>query len=200
MAGDALQFGEVLQRSLAVEVEQLPLTQGVTDHHWCAVRQKVALETLGIQLRGRDSFYLGQLWQAGRYTFAVTRWCDMALVHVGLLRRHPLARQVDDLRQQSGQAQVAADFQPAASKQLFDVGAAGHDAQQVLLGDLDGDIRRGMPTGLGARLGTSFAPVGLLRAEDELEGAFDADGTGIGKQLAQQRLQFHGAASSWGGM
>jgi hypothetical protein len=34
-----------------------------------------------------------------------------------------------------------------------------------------------------------------LRAKDELENTFDADGTGVGEQLAQNALQVHGESS-----
>lgn len=57
---------------------------------------------------------------------------------------------VDDLRQQRGQAHVAADLQAAAGEQFLDVGAAAHDPEKVGLGDLDGDIGRRVPAGFGA--------------------------------------------------
>ncbi|MCY1460491.1 hypothetical protein D9M71_780550 [compost metagenome] len=112
----------------------------------------------------------------------------MALVHVGLVHRATAAGLVDDLGQQGRQTEVAADLQAPAGEQLFDVGAARHDPQQVLLRDLDSDIRSRMTARLGARLRARFGPERQLGAEHELENAFDTDGTGIGEQPGQQRL------------
>ena len=52
-----------------------------------------------------------------------------------------------------------------------------------------------MPTGLGTAAGLDLGPVRLVRAEHELENAFDTNGAGIGEQLAQDGLQVHGGHS-----
>ncbi|MNR54345.1 hypothetical protein D3C85_1745130 [compost metagenome] len=52
-----------------------------------------------------------------------------------------------------------------------------------------------MSAGFGAAAGLDLGPVRLVRAEHELEDAFDAYGAGIGEQLAQDGLQVHGGHS-----
>jgi hypothetical protein len=49
--------------------------------------------------------------------------------------------------------------------------------------------------GLGVAAGLDLGPERLARAEHELENAFDANGAGIGEQLAQDGLQVHGGHS-----
>ncbi len=102
---------------------------------------------------------------------------------------------VDDLRQQRRQAHVAANLQAPAGEQFLDIGQARHDPEEVLFRHLDGDVGAAVAAGLGATAGLDLGPVGLVRAEHELEDAFDTYGAGIGEQLAQDGLQVHGGHS-----
>ena len=128
----------------------------------------------------------------GRHPFAEACRCRVALVHRYLGRRRAAPGVADDLRQQGGQTHVAADLQAGAGEQFFDVGGAAHDAEEVTLGHLDGDVRGAVPAGTGAAAVTHLRPEGPVLAEDELENAFDAHGMGVGEQFAEDALKVHG--------
>lgn len=102
---------------------------------------------------------------------------------------------VDDLRQHRRQPHVAANLQATAGEQLFDVGHAGHDPEEILFSDFDGHVRARMAADLGAAAGLDLRPISQLRAKSELENTFNADGAGIGEQFAQDALQIHGEPS-----
>ncbi|MNP33364.1 hypothetical protein D3C76_1265990 [compost metagenome] len=135
----------------------------------------------------------------GRYPFAETWWRRVAFVHVDFFDlAAAVAGAVDDLREQGCQAHVAIDFQAAAGEKLFNVGLAGHDADEVRLRHADGHVRLTVAPGGGDGRGLDFGPVRKVGAELELKDAFDADRGGIGEQIGQHGLQVHGIPSSNG--